>query len=276
MTPSTRWILLSLLFLGSHSVHSFTAAGALAPFHLNHQQQHRGSCYTSTKKYILCAASSTCRSAAAADSSNDVVHDRNAQIQEYETILERTAETKQEDSDTVGEALTNLEKIMRAQAKEDPSVATNMLQQLNGDWRLVFTTGTAKTQERFGKVSYFPIKAVQSFSTLEEPMKIKNGIYFGDFCVLKFGGTMDFDLVKRRLNFDFDTVALLNGLVNIPLKPGEAAGVGAKTGLGSESNVKNAEKGKQAFFNWISANDKIATARGGGGGLALWKRVVQE
>jgi hypothetical protein len=64
--------------------------------------------------------------------------------------------------------------------------------------------------------------------------------------------------------------------VNIPLKPGEAASVGSKTGLGSDSNVKNAEKGKQAFFNWISANDKIATARGGGGGLALWKRVVQE
>jgi hypothetical protein len=31
--------------------------------------------------------------------------------------------------------------------------------------------------------------------------------------------------------------------------------------------------GRRAFFDWISADDAIATARGGGGGLALWKRV---
>lgn len=259
--------LLALMASHSVSVHSFSTAATafVAQHHPQQQQQQR------TNKSTLTASASTTTTDAA-----NINNSWKEQITEYETILERTAETKQEDSETVGEALTNLEKIMRKAAKEDSTVATNMLQQLNGDWRLVFTTGTAKTQERFGKISYFPIKAVQSFSTTEEPMKIKNGIYVGDFCLLKFGGIMDFDLVKRRLNFDFDTVALFNGAVNIPLKPGEAAGVGAKTGLGSESNVKNAEKGKQAFFNWISANDKIATARGGGGGLALWKRVVQE
>lgn len=38
----------------------------------------------------------------------------------------------------------------------------------------------------------------------------------------------------------------------------------------------NAEKrDKSAFFNWISADATIATARGGGGGLALWKRVIE-
>jgi predicted house-cleaning NTP pyrophosphatase (Maf/HAM1 superfamily) len=259
MTPSTSWILLSLLSLGSHSasVHSFTTAAAFVAPH-QHQQQR------ATTKSILFAAAA------------DVELSRTEQISEYETTLERAAETKQEDSDTVGEALTGLEKMMRKAVKEDDTVATNMLQQLNGDWRLVFTTGTAKTQERFGKISYFPIKAVQSFSTLQEPMKVQNGIYVGDFAVLKFSGPMDFDLKKCRLNFDFDTIAIFNGAVNIPLKKGEAAGLGAKSGLGSESNVKNAEKGKQAFFNWIQANDKIATARGGGGGLALWKRVVQE
>ena len=30
--------------------------------------------------------------------------------------------------------------------------------------------------------------------------------------------------------------------------------------------------GKKPFFNWISADSEIATARGGGGGLALWQR----
>jgi hypothetical protein len=195
------------------------------------------------------------------------------QIAGCEAILERAAETKQEDSDAVQQALADLEKAARAAAKQDKTAASTLLQNLNGDWRLVFTTGTAKTQERFGKVNYFPLKAIQSFSTLQEPMGIENGIYVGDWVALKFSGTMEFDLIKRRLEFDFDTVALFDGAWKVPLKAGEAAGLGAKSGLGSESNVKNAAKGNKAFFNWISANDKIATARGGGGGLALWKRV---
>jgi len=52
--------------------------------------------------------------------------------------------------------------------------------------------------------------------------------------------------------------------------------IGAGSGLGSESNVKNSQEGRKAFFNWISADDNIATARGGGGGLALWKRIDTE
>jgi hypothetical protein len=44
--------------------------------------------------------------------------------------------------------------------------------------------------------------------------------------------------------------------------------------LGSANNEKLADMGRRAFFDWISADDEIATARGGGGGLALWKRVV--
>ncbi len=48
--------------------------------------------------------------------------------------------------------------------------------------------------------------------------------------------------------------------------------IGAGSFLGIESNVKNSQEGRKAFFNWISADDNIATARGGGGGLALWKR----
>ena len=51
--------------------------------------------------------------------------------------------------------------------------------------------------------------------------------------------------------------------------------VGAATGLGSENNVKLAEQGKKPFFNWIDCDDVIATARGGGGGLALWTRTDQ-
>jgi hypothetical protein len=81
----------------------------------------------------------------------------------------------------------------------------------------------------------------------------------------------DFDLKKRKLEFDFDTIQILG--LKIPLQQGQAAQLGAKSGLGSEGNVELAKRNRQAFFNWISADDTIATARGGGGGLALWKRV---
>ena len=192
-------------------------------------------------------------------------------------ILYRAAETKQEDSDAVYNALVDLEKQMRQLSKLDyPAVAEEMKKQLNGDWRLVFTTGTANTQKKIGgKVNYFPIKAVQSFRTVDtDPMTIENGIYAfdTDFALIKFQGLMDFDLKKRKLEFDFDKVTLFSFL-DINLGKGEAAQLGAKSGLGSESNVANAKRDQKAFFNWISADGKVATARGGGGGLALWKRV---
>lgn len=153
-------------------------------------------------------------------------------------------------------------------------VAQNVLDNLHGSWRLIFTTGTKQTQERFEtKINYFPIKAVQSFDTKSGlPFKIENGIYAGDFALLKFGGDFEFDLVRSKLEFNFDKITILQ-LPTINLKKDEAAKIGASTGLGSESNVKNAQKDKKAFFNWISADENIATARGGGGGLALWKRV---
>ena len=186
--------------------------------------------------------------------------------------LTRAADKRQEDSDKVLQAIVDLEKLSRQVAKQDDSYADKMLANLNGSWRLVFTTGTANTQKKYGKINYFPIKAVQSFNT--EFMKIENGIYLGEFCALKFSGDFTFDLRKRKLEFDFSNLCLMQFL-DISLGKGEAAKLGAKSGLGSESNVVNAAKRKPAFFNWISADESIATARGGGGGLALWKRVAQ-
>jgi len=187
-------------------------------------------------------------------------------LEENILLLQQAAETRQEDSEKVVAALLALEKQMRQLAKEDPNTASSMRENLNGDWRLIFTTGTVDTQKRSGRVNYFPIKAVQSF---REDSTIQNGIYVGNFPVLRFQGTFDFNLKSRKLEFDFDQVKLLNWL-DIQLGNGKAAELGAKSGLGSKNNV-NAKR--KPFFNWISANEKIATARGGGGGLALWKRV---
>lgn len=92
----------------------------------------------------------------------------------------------------------------------------------------------------------------------------------GEFPLLKFFGTFDWLEAQRRLEFEFDEIAVLGLRLRLPR--GSAEQIGASTGLGSESNIKRAQGGKKAFFNWISADDDIATARGGGGGLALWRR----
>jgi hypothetical protein len=197
-------------------------------------------------------------------------------------LLTRAAETKAENSDDVVAALLDLEKLMRQQNKIDPTTADKTLEALagrgGGSWRLIFTTGTINTQQRTGRINYFPIKATQSFHRGKDPWLIENGIYLGDFPLLKFKGDFDWTLQKSgvsKLTFDFTSIKLFNFL-DIQLKAGEAASLGAKTGLGSEGNIELEKRGKRAFFNWISADDKIATARGGGGGLALWMRVDYE
>eukprot|EP00529_Nitzschia_sp_RCC80_P027289 CAMPEP_0113502544 /NCGR_PEP_ID=MMETSP0014_2-20120614/33625_1 /TAXON_ID=2857 /ORGANISM="Nitzschia sp." /LENGTH=253 /DNA_ID=CAMNT_0000397367 /DNA_START=105 /DNA_END=869 /DNA_ORIENTATION=+ /assembly_acc=CAM_ASM_000159 len=220
---------------------------------------------------------STEEESAASDSSVD------ERIAESLNILYRAAETKSEDSDKVVDALLDLEKLQRQKNKADPTTSDATLDALSGNgggsWRLIFTTGTIDTQKKTGtRINYFPVKATQSFKKGTDPWYIENGIYLGDFPVIKFSGDFDWTLQKSgvtKLTFDFSALQLF-GTWDITLKKGEAAGLGAKSGLGSENNVKLEEQGKRAFFNWISADEKIATARGGGGGLALWKRVDYE
>ena len=86
---------------------------------------------------------------------------------------------------------------------------------------------------------------------------------------------MEFNEESRKLTFDFTRIELFGGAFGFDLGKGGAAEIGAATGLGSENNVKLAEQGKKPFFNWIDCDDVIATARGGGGGLALWTRTDQ-
>jgi len=188
-------------------------------------------------------------------------------------ILKRAAASRAVPGDTVLAALDALEKGMRTACREDPSIGERQLEALDGAWRLVFTTGTAKTQERSGRINYFPLKAAQEFDTKREPMRISNAIFAGGTPVLQFQGDFEWRLPARRLCFDFDRIRLLGGALDFPLKAGEAAQLGSRSGLGSEGNTKRVEDGKTPFFLWIYADDDIAVARGGGGGLALWKRT---
>lgn len=203
--------------------------------------------------------------------------DYNTEIQTNTEFLTKASVTKCEDPQEVFTALEALEKLMRQKRKaEGEQVAQNTLDNLTGEWRLVFTTGTKKTQDRIGgKINYFPLKAIQKFDATTEPMFIENAIYAGDLSLIKFKGDFEFSLKKSKVEFQFDQISLFS-LFDINLGKEDAAKIGASTGLGSDSNVVNAKKDKKAFFNWISADDNIATARGGGGGIALWTRVEEE
>jgi len=168
------------------------------------------------------------------------------EIQDAKELLCRAAETKLENPDRVF---------------------------ISGEWRLIFTTGTKERQKKSGgRVNYFPLKAIQKFDATVEPKVIENGIYAWDLPLLRFSGDFDFDARRRKLEFDFDLIEIL-GLIKIKLGRKDVAKIGASTGLGSANNEKLADSGRRAFFDWISADESIATARGGGGGLALWKRV---
>lgn len=196
-----------------------------------------------------------------------------ADIAKAKALLLSAAMTKAEEGNSVVEALSNLEKLMRKKnAIDDNETSRETLKNLKGAWRLVFTTGTADTQKKIGRINYFPLKAVQAFDT--DSMRITNGIYVGSVALLRFYGSFSWLEKARKLEFDFDRISVLG--LKFTLPQGGAAKIGQSTGLGSENNVELKKRGQQPFFNWISADDKIATARGGGGGLALWKRLDDE
>ena len=190
------------------------------------------------------------------------------------SLCRAAVENRGVNPETICEALLSVEKGYRAQAKGDGgALSRSTLEKLDGAWRLVFTTGTIDTQKKVGKINYFPLRATQTFDTRASPMAITNGIFLGDVAALKFFGSFDWLEDRRRLEFDFDAIAIFGFKIDLP--KGGAEQIGAATGLGAENNVKRAESGKKAFFNWISADEEIATARGGGGGLALWRRDTE-
>lgn len=75
------------------------------------------------------------------------------------------------------------------------------------------------------------------------------GIYLGNFAAIQFFGKFDWLEAQRRLEFDFDAISVLGLKFDLP--KGGAAKIGSSSGLGSKNNVKLAEAGKKAFFNWI-------------------------
>ena len=225
--------------------------------------------------------------------SDELIHELNAL---KNGVLYPAAATKDSDPQSVVKALLDAEKLTRKINKSLPDAVNDLRPRLCADWRLIFTTGTLKTQKKVGNINYFPLKAVQSF-TMDGG--ISNSIYAFGLPLIKFKGGYELVAVgdsSVRVEFDFDIVRLFD-LVDVGLG-GSALEVGERTGLGSGDGVKkevswyspllphsppcplfliflSQEGKKKAFFNWGIADDQIATARGGGGGIALWKKIEE-
>ena len=194
-------------------------------------------------------------------------------IQTIRSSLVEASKVKSSESDAIVANLISLEKLMREQNRKDEGKTSDeTYKNLNGAWRLIFTTGTVETQKKMGRINYFPLKAVQTFDTTSND--ISNAIFIGDFALIKFFGKFEWRRNLRKVEFDFDEIAIFGFRFGLP--SGGAAKIGQSTGLGSESNLELLKQSKKPFFNWVLADDDIAVARGGGGGLALWRRVAVE
>lgn len=129
---------------------------------------------------------------------------------------------------------------------------------LSGDWRLIYTTGTKKTEDEIGRVNYVPIVAIQRFDMGKK--FLRNGVYFGPLS-LEFEGSLRWTDETRRLEFDFEDLKVCGMSVPMP------DWLRAQAGMKSSTPYK-----KQPAFNFVAVDGRIAAARGAGGGVALWLR----
>ena len=129
---------------------------------------------------------------------------------------------------------------------------------LTGDWRLIYTTGTRKTEDEVGRINYVPITAVQRFDM--EKKFIRNGVYLGPIS-LEFEGSFRWIEERRRLEFDFEELKICGFSLSLP------DGLRSMAGMKSSTPYK-----RQPAFDFVAIDDQIAAARGAGGGVALWAR----
>mmetsp|Transcript_16795 Transcript_16795/g.41237 ORF Transcript_16795/g.41237 Transcript_16795/m.41237 type:complete len:341 (+) Transcript_16795:576-1598(+) len=184
--------------------------------------------------------------------------------------------------DDVFASIAALEKVKKAERRVVGA-------ELNGQWRLVYTSGTKKVAANLNRAgfggSYFPLPAVQSFDM--ENSRIRNGIYLGPI-KFYFDGPFVWREKLSMLEFTFTRVSLALG----PLGPwsvdiddgkwdqvkaaeqtaSEGQGMVEKKGGSKAKGAGSGKAGANPFFKFVHTDDKCIAARGRGGGLALWSR----
>lgn len=150
-------------------------------------------------------------------------------------------------------------------------------EQLAQTWQLCFITGTQKAQKQ-GRIllrsgRYLP-KWAKIELTYRRPQAdglgdigtLENCIRLGSFRVI-LTGPAKFLTRKNILCFDFTRMAVKLGAMT--LYQGYIRG-----GQNTEEHFNLESIKKQAFFAFFLIQDSLIAARGRGGGLALWGRLM--
>lgn len=154
--------------------------------------------------------------------------------------------------------------------------------QLLGTWRLGFVTGTQKTRQRAGVVlgpgRFLPrwvqiqiAYAAEPGASDEHPQQLRLGRAVNTVAIswltLQVSGPIRYWWPQTILGFDFTQIRLQVGPVS--LWQGYLPGGPARAQDFPQQPLK-----QQAFFNYFLVRDQYIAARGRGGGLALWTKVL--
>jgi hypothetical protein len=175
----------------------------------------------------------------------------------------------------------NVEDVCDAIAACEKSKFEVTAEMLNGEFELIYTTGTNKNKanvNRNGDGTYFPIKAVQSFDIENE--RIRNGVYVGPIKFF-FDGPFVWRQKLKMLEFTFTkcSIGIASAIQSFNIDDGKWERVKAaeeKVSEGQGAIAKSSESSKPGanpFFKFVYADDVCIAARGRGGGLAMWKRI---
>ncbi|AFY40110.1 hypothetical protein Lepto7376_3970 [[Leptolyngbya] sp. PCC 7376] len=175
-----------------------------------------------------------------------------------------------------GELITQLLALEKSAKKERRVYG---FEQLLGQWRLTFITGTKKAQKQAGNVlgkgRYLPGFVTVAIAYSEAPDNdptaewqkgtVLNSVKFG-LLNLAVSGAIKFQAQKRLLAFDFTHITVKLG--GIQLYDGDMRG-------GDEAAAKfhATPIGKLPFFSYFYVAEKAIAARGKGGGVALWTKL---
>ncbi|MGY6528469.1 MAG: hypothetical protein ACXITR_00940 [Cyanobacterium sp.] len=147
-------------------------------------------------------------------------------------------------------------------------------QQLWGEWRLTFITGTKSSQKKMGgllgKGFYLPSLAKITISYGGDDSqslvgRVQNKVNVG-LVTFVISGPVKYVEKRNILAFDFNHLSM--AILGNKLYEQDVRG-----GVKSENEFYENSISKQAFFSYFLVTEKFIAARGRGGGLALWKKV---
>ena len=145
--------------------------------------------------------------------------------------------------------------------------------QLLGDWRLIFITGTKESQKKLGgllgKGFYLPsfVKVIISYfpeKNHDNQGNVANKVEVG---LVKFNVTGPIKYVDKKNILAFDFNHLIMSVLGVKTFQTDIRG-----GKKDESKFYKQSINNQAFFSYFLVTEDFIAARGRGGGLALWRK----